>query len=186
MTPERSLAMAPAVSAYLAVTLDGFIARDDGAVDYLQRFQSGGDDYGYSAFIDTVDAVILGRGTYDVVLGFGVGPKPFGDRRLIVLTHRPLPDGGIAAETHAGALAPLLERLGAEGRRHVYLDGGATIRQGLREGVVDAMTLSVIPLVLGSGKPLFERGLPGSAWTLVEARGFPSGLAQLRYERAAG
>lgn len=174
----------PRVSVYLATTLDGCIARDDGRVDYLDRFQgAGGEDYGYAEFIGGVDAVVLGRATWEVMLGFGVGPKPFGERRVVVLTHRPL-EAGTLAETHAGELRPLLERLGADGVRHVYLDGGATIRQGLREGVVDALTLSVVPLVLGGGRPLFERGLPGSGWTLRDARGFPSGLARLRYERA--
>jgi NAD(P)-dependent dehydrogenase (short-subunit alcohol dehydrogenase family) len=85
------------------------------------------------------------------------------------------PEGGIGAAT--------AQRLAAEGVQRVYLDGGATIRQGLDEGIVDDMTLSIVPVLLGSGRPLFSRGLPGSAWMLTGAEGYPTGLVQLRYQR---
>ena len=173
--------MRPIVSVYIATSIDGFIARDDGGLDWLEGVQdAGGDDYGYADFMTTIDAVVLGRQTYDAIRTFDTWP--FAGRRVIVLTNRaltPLFD----EETYAGALSPLMERLGQHGVQRVYLDGGATIRQGLDEGLVDDMTLSIVPVLLGSGRPLFTRGVPGSQWTLTGAGGHPTGLVQLRYQR---
>lgn len=173
--------MRPVVSVYIATSLDGFIARDDGSLDWLEGVQeAGGDDYGYGDFMDTVDAVVLGRSTYDAVLQFDLWP--FDTKRVLVVTNRPLsPVNG--EEAYAGALAPLMDRLGTEGVRRVYLDGGHLIRQGLDEGLVDDLTLSLVPVVLGAGRPLFTRGLPGSEWELVTATSHPTGLVQVRYSR---
>lgn len=173
--------MRPIVSVYIAISIDGNIARDDGALDWLEGVQdAGGDDYGYADFMATIDAVVLGRETYDAVRTFDTWP--FTGRRVIVLTNRALTPS-FDEETYAGALAPLMERLGRDGVRRVYLDGGATIRQGLDEGLVDDMTLSIVPVLLGIGRPLFTRGVPGSQWTLTGAAGHPTGLVQLRYQR---
>jgi dihydrofolate reductase len=172
----------PLVAVYIAVSLDHYIARDDGSLDWLARVQGdGGEDYGYAAFMASVDALVLGRSTWDTVLGFDAWP--YEAKRVVVLTHRAL-SATHGEETHAGALAPLFERLGAEGVTRVYLDGGAAIRQALAEGLVDELTLSVVPVLLGAGRPLFARGLPELSMRLVEAKGYPSGLAQLRYVRA--
>lgn len=173
--------MRPRVSVYIATSIDQFIARDDGDLDWLAEVQeAGGGDYGYAAFMDTIDAVVLGRVTYDAVRSFELWP--FEGKRVIVVTNRPL----LAAfneEQYAGALAPLFDRLGATGVRRVYLDGGATIRQALDEGLVDDLTLSVVPVILGTGLPLFSRGIPESHWTLTGSEHFPTGLVQLRYQR---
>ncbi len=173
--------MRPRVSVYIATSLDNFIAADDGGLDWLADVQdAGGGDYGYSGFMATVDTVVLGRGTYDAVRTFDTWP--FDGKRVIVLTNRPLtPAFGETA--YAGALAPLMDRLGSEGVQRVYLDGGATIRQGLDEALVDDMTLSIVPVLLGSGRPLFTRGLPGSQWLLTGAESHPTGLVQVRYQR---
>ncbi len=174
--------MQPRVSVYLAVSLDNFIARDDGSLDWLADVQdAGGGDYGYADFMDTIDAVVLGRATYDAVRTFDTWP--FAGRRVIVLTNRPLA-ATFGEEVYAGALAPLIAALGRDGVRRVYLDGGATIRQGLDEDLIDDLTLSIIPVVLGTGRPLFTRGLPGSRWTLTGAESYPTGLVQLHYDRA--
>jgi dihydrofolate reductase len=129
-----------------------------------------------------VDAVVLGRTTYEQILAYGTWP--FGTREVVVLTHRPfVPLHGERA--HAGALAPLFESLALAGRQHVYLDGGQAVRQGLREGLLQSLTLSVIPTVLGDGRPLFDASVPASAWRTRESRTFPSGLTQMAFERAA-
>lgn len=174
--------MRPLVSVYLGVSLDLRIAEAEGALDFLAPYQQPPEDYGYAAFMAEIDAVILGRTTFDTVMGFD-GPWPFGDRPVVVLTHRPLPPGPATARAHAGGLVPLLTELGAQGVRHVYLDGGAAVRQGLREGVVDALTLSVVPELLGTGRPLFDDTVPRSTWTSVGTTAYPSGLVQLRYRR---
>jgi dihydrofolate reductase len=172
----------PRVSIYLAISLDNFIARDDGGLDWLADVQdAGGDDYGYAAFMTTIDAVVLGRQTYDAVRTFDTWP--FTGKRVVVLTNRALTPG-FGEETYAGALAPLMRQLGGDGAVRVYLDGGAIIRQGLDEGLVDDMTLSVVPVLLGTGRPLFARGIPGSKWRLTHAESHPTGLVQLCYERA--
>ncbi len=174
--------MTPRVSVYIAISLDNFIARDDGALDWLADVQdAGGGDYGYADFMGTIDAVVLGRETYDAVRTFDTWP--FTGKHVVVLTNRAFtPAFGEAA--YAGALAPLMQQLGEEGVMRVYLDGGATIRQGLDEGLVDDMTLSVVPILLGTGRPLFSRGSPSTHWRLLHAESFPTGLVQLHYERA--
>ncbi len=168
----------PQVHVYIAVSLDGFIARQDGALDWLEPMQVDGEDYGYAEFMAGIDALILGRSTYDSVLAF---PEwPFGGKRVAVLTHRPL-SSHQGEGAYAGALAPLLRQLHEEAVRAVYLDGGQAIRQGLQEGVVDSLTLNVVPVLLGRGRPLFDASVPVSRWQLASSRAFASGLVQNRY-----
>lgn len=173
--------MRPRVSVYLGVSLDLRIARDDGRLDWLERYSDPAvGDYGYAAFMETVDTLVMGRSTFDTVLGFGAWP--FGAKRVVVFTNRPL-ESNPGVETASGSLSGALESLHARGARHVYLDGGKLVQQGLAEGVVDALTLSIVPHLLGSGRPLFTTGLPELALQLVGSQAFPTGLVQLRYQR---
>ena len=163
---------------FIAVSLDGFIARPDGGLDWLEPFHN--EDHGYEAFFAGVDALVIGRGTYDTVLGFPVWP--YRGKRVIVCTSRPAsPAHG--EELWSGPPRALAERLDREGVRRVYLDGGALIRGFLHEGLVDELTVDVVPLVLGAGRPLFASGLPELPLHLLEAKSFSSGLMQLRYAR---
>lgn len=175
--------MHPSVSVYIAVSLDGFIAREDGGLDWLGIVEEAGEDYGYQAFMDSVDVLLMGRNTWDTVQGFD--EWPFAGKRVVVATHRALV-AKHGEETHAGPLTPLIARLGAEGVRRVYLDGGDLVRQGLAEGLVDDMTLSVIPVLLGRGRPLFGDAVPASDWALAGSRAYASGLVQSRYLRRKG
>ena len=176
--------MRPRVSVYIAVSLDGFIAREDGSLDWLNRVHDTGvEDYGYRAFIDTIDAVVMGRNTYDVVLGFD--EWPFDGKHVVILTHRPLTPTH-AETTHKGDLRPLLRTLGDMAFRRIYLDGGIAIRQGLAEGLVDDITLSWIPVLLGKGRALFADGIPESGWQLSDSKSFSSGLVQASYRRPIG
>jgi dihydrofolate reductase len=160
-------------------SLDGFIARPDGGIDWLGPFH--GEDHGYGPFFAGVDALVIGRGTYDAVVGF---PEwPYGDKRLIVCTGRPA-DPRHGEEVWSGTPRELAERLEREGVRRVYLDGGALIRSFLREGLVDELAINVVPLILGSGLPLFASGLPEIPLRFVESKSYPSGLVQIRYQRA--
>jgi dihydrofolate reductase len=168
------------LAAFIAVSVDGFIARQDGRIDWLDPFHD--EDHGYGAFFASVDTLVIGRGTYETVLGFPAWP--YGDKRVIVCTTRP------ASPTHgeelwSGPVRALAEKLDREGARRVYLDGGELIRGFLREGLVDELTIDVVPLVLGAGRPLFGSGLPELPLKLLEAKSFPSGLVQLRYARAS-
>lgn len=166
---------------FIAVSADGYIARPDGSVDWLKVVEREGEDYGYQRFAGSVDALVMGRKTYDTVVGFGAWP--FEGKRVVVLTHRPGPS--LHGEEHrAGPVRELAETLAAQGVRHVYVDGGEVIRQFLAAGLIDDITLSLIPIVLGRGLRLFAGGEPEVPLVLEESRAYPSGLVQLRYRLA--
>jgi dihydrofolate reductase len=168
------------------MSLDGYIARADGSLDWLSVVEREGEDYGYRAFVDGIDTLVMGRKTYDTVLGFD--EWPFAGKRCIVLTHARPTSPRADEEFASGAPAALLEQLGGQGVRRVYVDGGAVIRQFLAAGLVDDLTLSVIPVILGGGIRLFDAdprgGASAAVLRLTSARNFESGLVQLRYEIA--
>jgi dihydrofolate reductase len=173
---EIQKSVRPRCSVYIAASLDGFIAREDDGLDWLSIVEQPGEDYGYKVFFDGVDAIVLGRRTYDTVLGFE--KWPYEKKRCIVVTHRPAPSKN--GETfYGGPIGTLLDRLGDDGVRRVYVDGGALIRSFLGEGLIDDVTLSVIPILLGKGIPLF--GGTAHRLALLASRSFPNGLVQLHY-----
>lgn len=170
-------------SVYIAQSLDGFIARRDGRLDWLSRVERAGEDYGYQRFHDSVDTIVVGRGTYDVVLGFDAWP--YAGKRVIVLSHRPAtPRHG--EEIYSGRPEALVQQLAAAGATRAYVDGGHVIQQFLAADLISDLTISVIPIVLGDGIRLFgamEREIP---LTLVASRAFDSGLVQLEYVTERG
>ena len=167
---------------FIAVSLDGYIARADGSIDWLDAVGRPDEDYGFARFYAAVDALVMGRRTYETALGF---PEwPYAGKRCIVLTHDPATARGTARhgeELHAGDVAALVERLGSEGVGRVYVDGGVVISQFLAAGLIDDLTVSVIPILLGSGARLFDR-IPERTLTLVSSRAYESGLVQLEYK----
>jgi len=165
----------PRCSAFLATSLDGFIARPDGGLDWLTPFQS---EHGYTAFFQTVDTVLIGRATWEVVGGFPAWP--FDGKRVAVLTHRPLA-AGHGELALSGGLSEVLAALSAGGARSIYVDGGAVVSQFLAAGLLDELTLNLIPVVLGEGIPLFQGELPERRLALASSQAYPSGLVQLRY-----
>lgn len=169
----------PHVSVFIATSLDGYIARADGSIDFLDCVQAPGEDYGFARFFAAIDTLVMGRHTWDVAAAF---PEwPYAGKRVVVLTHRAL-DACHGEETHAGDLAPLFARLQEAGARRIYLDGGNAIRQALAANLVDDMTISTVPVLLGDGIPLFTQGVPASTWDLVDARGYASGLVQATWK----
>src|SRR5579872_1854201 len=166
------------VSVFVGASIDGFIAEEDGALEFLKPFES--EEHGFDEYFRTIDALVMGRATYETVLGFGAWP--YKGRRVVVLTHRPI-EARRGETTHSGALAPLMTRLAADGVRRVYLDGGVAIRLGLEEDLVDDMTISFVPVTLGAGRPLFGGKAHLTHWTLTSMRKNPSGLVQVCYER---
>jgi dihydrofolate reductase len=172
----------PQVSVFLGISLDGFIAGEGGDLSWLEEHSSDSPEAtGYAALLAEVDALVMGRNTHDAVRG--LEPWPYLGRRLVVLTRRPL-EARHGEERFDGPLPELLRRLHGEGCRHVYLDGGAAVRQGLAAGLVDHLTLSWLPVVLGRGIPLFGPELPRRRWRLEWSRSLPSGLVQARYAAA--
>ncbi|OFJ48569.1 deaminase [Janthinobacterium lividum] len=139
------------------------------------------DATGYTALMAQVDTLLIGRSTYDAVLGFE--PWPYAGKRVVVLSHRAFV-ARHGEERREGCVAQVLAGLAAEGRRHVYLDGGAVIRAGLHESVIDSLTLSMLPVVLGKGVCLFDAALPRSNWRLDATRQLPSGVVQLAYSKS--
>lgn len=170
-------------SVYIAASLDGYIARPDGALDWLSCVERPGVDYGYASFMASVDTLIIGRATYDLALGFE--PWPYAGKRCVVLSHGArTPRHG--EELYAGSVRELCARLEREGRKHAYVDGGQVIAQFLREGLVDELTLSIIPVLLGNGIRLFgalDRDVP---LQLCDTQAFESGLVQLKYRASGG
>jgi dihydrofolate reductase len=166
----------PRCAAFLAMSLDGFIARPDGRVDWLDAYEAPPEDY--AAFIAGVDTLLIGRATYDLVVTFPAWP--YEAKRVAVLTHRPqVPRHG---ETFlAGEPAAVLARLAASGSRSVYVDGGAVVSQYLAAGLLDELTVTVVPLVLGTGRRLFQGTLPERRFSLVENRVYSSGLVRITY-----
>lgn len=166
----------PRCLAFLAVSLDGFIARPDGAVDWLDAYEAPPEEY--AAFFAGIDTLLIGRATYDLVVTF---PQwPYGSKRVAVLTHRPpAPRHG---ETFlAGEPGDVLARLSASGSRSVYVDGGAVVSQFLAAGLLDELTVTVVPLVLGAGRRLFQGALPERRFSLADSRAHPSGLVRMHY-----
>ncbi|HUJ28034.1 MAG TPA: dihydrofolate reductase family protein [Myxococcales bacterium] len=164
---------------FAGVSLDGCLAREDDSLDWLKPFET--EEHGYGGFFASVDALAIGRRTYDVVRGF---PEwPYAGKRVVVCTRRPI-DPMHGEEAWPGAPRDLAEKLAREGVRRVYLDGGELISSFLREGLVDELTVSVVPVILGGGRRLFCGAMPSAALKLVEATPYPSGLVKLRYLRA--
>jgi dihydrofolate reductase len=170
--------MRPLISVYIAASLDGFIARPDGSLDWLHAAAQPDEDYGYEAFVAGVDAFAMGRGTYDHIAH--IDPLPFGVKPVYVFTHR-APDARDGITFWAVDAPTAIERWTDLGFARVYVDGGVLIDAFLRAGVVDELTVTVAPVLLGEGIPLFHAGFDQRALRLVGTDAFPSGMVQLRY-----
>lgn len=169
------------VSVYIGTSLDGFIARKNGDIDWLSGGESG-QDYGYAEFISTIDHIVMGRNTYEKVLTFGGWPY---EKKLIVLTGRALAvPHELEGRVEALGLPPreLLAELERRGARHIYLDGGQTIQHFLRERLVDEMTITTIPVLIGEGLPLFGRLDGDMKLELIVSQSFRNGFVQSRYK----
>ncbi len=175
----------PRCSVFIAATLDGFIARSDDRIDFLSIVERAGEDYGYGEFWKTIDALVVGRKTYDVARGFDTWP--YTGKVCVVLTRDPsalasdakLEEHGV--RLYAGDLAELVVRLGQEGVRRIYVDGGGVIQQFLDEGLIDDMTISTLPILLGDGIRLFGKQKGDIHLEVTRSRAFPSGLVQTEY-----
>jgi dihydrofolate reductase len=171
---------------FIATSLDGFIAGPGDDLSWLPEPRDD-EDHGYGAFIADVGALLMGRRTYEVVVGFG-GEWPYGERPVLVATGRPLDaPAAPSVRTAAGRAEELrAAALGAAGGRDVYVDGGALIRTMLAAGLVDEMTITLVPVVLGDGVPLLGGLRRRLDLETVDARRFDDGLVQLTYAPRQG
>jgi len=170
-------------SVFVGTSLDGFIARSNGDFDFLSP---GGDvAHGYEEFMATVDALVIGRNTFDSVLAFDAWP--YGEKSVFVLSSRPLAPApqGARVERMAGPPAEVVSQLEARGIRHIYVDGGITIQAFLQAGLIQRLIISRVPVLIGVGIPLFG-ALPHDV-TLehVATRHYATGLVQSEYVVAA-
>lgn len=168
-------------SVYIAVSLDGYIAREDGAVDWLEGLESPGEDedYGYHAFMESVDRLVMGRGSYDKVASFA--EWPYGEQRVVVLTNRPFDPPVETVEIMSGTPAEVVAQLAADGAEHLYVDGGVTITAFLEAGMIDELIITRLPVLLGSGLPLFGRISREIALRHVDTQSYRNGLTQSCY-----
>ena len=172
------------VSVFIGTSVDGFIARRDGNLDFLPP--DGGEPHGYNEFIATVDALVIGRKTFETVLAFPIWP--YGDKRVVVLSSQPLDfsavRGGVV-EQMSGTPAEIIAKLEASGTHHVYLDGGITIQRFLRAGLVHRLIITRVPVLIGEGIPLFG-SLPHDVHLKhVATQHYPSGLVKSEYQVVA-
>jgi dihydrofolate reductase len=168
------------LSAFVGTSLDGFMARRNGDYDFLPA--DGGEPHGYEEFIASVDTILIGRNTFDVVLQ--LPSWPYGDKPVVVLSHRPLDRSGIGVhvEQMSGDPADIVEKLSAMGAQHVYVDGGITVQEFLRAGRLHALTITRVPVLIGDGIPLFG-WLPHDIMLRhIDTRQYKSGLVTSEYE----
>jgi dihydrofolate reductase len=171
------------VSVFIGTSLDGFIARPNGDLDFLP--EGGGEPHGYNEFFASVDALVLGRKTFEKVLTFEAWP--YGDKRVVVLSSRPVDlsaaRGGVV-EQMAGSPAEIVSQLAASGAPHLYVDGGITIQEFLRAGLIQRLIITRVPVLIGEGIPLFG-ALPRDVQLRhIATRHYPSGLVQSEYQVA--
>lgn len=166
-------------SVFVGTSLDGFIARRNGSFDFLPA--GGGEPHGYDEFMATVDALVIGRNTFETVLT--LASWPYGAKPVFVLSARalaPAPHGAVV-ERLSGDPAEIVSRLGARGIRHVYVDGGITIQRFLRAGLIQRLVITRVPVLIGDGIPLFGVTQRDIALTHVATRQYASGLVQSEY-----
>jgi len=172
------------VSVFIGTSLDGFIARRSGSFDFLPA--GGGEPHGYAEFMAEIDALVIGRHTFETVLSFD--DWPYGDKRVVVLSSRDVDlsavVGGVV-EQMAGEPADIVAALAASGAHYLYVDGGITIQRFLRAGVVDRIIITRVPVLIGEGIPLFGALPHDLLLHHVGTTAYASGLVKSEYRLAA-
>ncbi len=171
-------------SVFVGTSLDGFIARPNGAFDFLPA--DGGEPHGFEEFLASVDAIVMGRNTFEIVLP--LQPWPYGNKRIVVLSNRPLNlsiTSGGPIEQMAGPPEQIVSQLAARGIQHIYVDGGITIQRFLRAGLIQRLTITRVPVLIGEGIPLFGSLPHDIQLRHIGTRHYPSGLVSSEYHVAA-
>ena len=165
-------------SVFVGTSVDGFIARVNGELDFLPPEP---EPHGYDEFMASVDALVIGRNTFETVLGF-VG-WAYGAKPVFVLSTRPLPavPEGAVVERMSGEPAAILAALEARGIGHVYVDGGVTIQRFLQAGLIQTLIITRVPVLIGAGIPLFGALPRDVVLEHVATRQYASGLVQSEY-----
>ncbi len=168
---------------FIATSLDGFIARLDGNIDWLLKCDHSHEDHGYAEFIADKDCIVMGRGSYEKALTFEKWPY---DRPVLVLSKKlagtPVPKE-LEGKLNFSSLTPTdtMKALASKEIRRVYVDGGQIVQSFLRDGLVKDMVITTVPVLIGAGRPLFGALTSDIHLALVSNRSFPSGLVQTTY-----
>ena len=168
---------------FMALSLDGFIARSDSSVDWLNKYQSGKEDHGFDAFMASVDGLVMGRASYQNVLTFG---EWFYTNPVVVMS-RTLTDDGIPDklkdDVRLSNQTPeeLMAELDGKGWKRAYIDGGKIVQSFLSAGLIKDLTLTRVPILLGGGIPLFGPLQQDIDLAHIETMAFQSGLVASKY-----
>jgi len=170
------------LSVFVAMSVDGYIAKPNDDLSFLNMVEKEGEDYGYSDFIDTIDTLIVGRKTYEYVLkNVGASHYDNGQRDVYVITRTARPHIGRTI-FYSGDLVNLISELKSGKGKNIYCDGGAEIiNELLKHDVIDELIISVIPTLLGDGTRLFQEGRPDQLLKLITTKTFETGLVKLHY-----
>ena len=169
----------PVACAFVATSLDGYIATESDDLDWLESAGSPNEDYGFQSFLNDVELVAMGRGTYNYIAS--IDPLPYGGRPVEVFTHRP-PDPRPGVTFGSWTPGEAATRWTAKGLGRVYVDGGLLISQFLAAGLIDDLTITIAPILLGKGRRLFHRADNTTPLRLSSSKSFPSGMVTLRYQ----
>jgi dihydrofolate reductase len=167
-------------SVFVGTSVDGFIARHNGDFDFLP--EGGGEPHGYNEFIATVDVLVIGRNTFEKVLTFDTWP--YQDMRVVVLSNRAIDTSAIPAarvERMFGSPPDIVARLAATGAQHAYIDGGITVQQFLRAGLIQRLIITRVPVLVGQGIPLFGSLPQDLKLRHVATQAYASGLVKSEY-----
>ena len=164
---------------FVGISVDGFIARSDGSFDFLDA--GGNEPHGFEEFWASVDALVMGRKTYETALSFGTWP--YGRKPVFVLSTQPLASAprGAVVEHVSGDPRAIVAQLEARGIQHAYIDGGLTIQRFLEAGLIDRLTITRVPVQIGTGIPLFGPLSRDLKLEHVATRQFAGGLVQSEY-----
>jgi dihydrofolate reductase len=170
-------------SVFVGVSVDGFLARANGELDFLDA--GGSESHGYEEFIAAVDTIVMGRKTFEILMGFDTWP--YGKRRVVILSGKPLDLSAVSArggrvEQMSGSPADVVSALSAQGAQHVYIDGGVTIQGFLRAGLIQRLVINRVPVLIGTGIPLFGGLAQDVSLRHVATKAFRGGLVQSEYE----
>ncbi|MDX1279233.1 dihydrofolate reductase family protein [Oceanihabitans sediminis] len=172
------------IKLFIATSLDGFIAQPNDDLSFLKLVEKEGEDYGYAAFTSNIDTIIIGRKTYDyVVKEIGASHYDNGERDVYVITRTKRPDNG-RIKFYTGNIKDLVTKIKSEAGKDIYCDGGAeVVNELLKNDLIDELTISIVPILLGNGTRLFKEGRPEQLLEFVNAKTFETGLTQLYYKR---
>ena len=170
---------------YISMSLDGFIATNDDDLSWLEPLQETGETYGYNEFTADVDTYLVGRKTYDVVMGLTAGVFSQADlyNCYVITRQNRDPENGVTF--YNGDLEELITQLKSENGKNIYCDGGGEIVKLLMDkNLIDEYIISVVPMILGDGKRLFKGGIESIKLEALESKQYKSGLVQLKYAKA--